>query len=71
MTEELQKLGEMEEFSLYSANNRLSGVVVNVAADSIASISEAFDGCYGVFHTSYFIDPHGLSGYTVSPLNLV
>ena len=70
MTKELQKLGEMEEFSLYSANNILSGVVVNVVVDSIASISEAFDGCYGVFHTS-FIDPHGLSGYTVSPLNLV
>ena len=71
MTKELQKLGEMEEFSLYSANNRLSGVVVNVATDSIASIYEDFDGCYGVFHTSSFIDPHGLSGYTVSPLNLV
>jgi hypothetical protein len=34
----------------------------------IESLQEAFQGCRGVFHTSAFIDPAGLSGYTVSLL---
>lgn len=34
----------------------------------IESLLEAFEGCRGVFHTSAFIDPAGLSGYTVSLL---
>ncbi|EOA24389.1 hypothetical protein CARUB_v10017639mg, partial [Capsella rubella] len=28
------------------------------------SLVDAFDGCYGVFHTSGFIDPSGVSGYS-------
>ena len=71
VTEEVQKLGEMEEFALYSSNNRLTAVVANVVADPIASLCEVFDGCYGVFHTSSFIDPYCLSGYTVSPLKII
>lgn len=69
-TGELQRVGEMEEFALYSANNKLTGVVANVVSDSTAALCEAFDGCYGVFHTSSFIDPHGLSGYTEHMVNL-
>ena len=70
--EEVQKLGEMEDFALYSRNyNRLSCVMEKVGIYYIGSLCETFDGCYGVFHTSSFIDPHGLSRYTVIPLNLV
>lgn len=32
----------------------------------VESLSQAFHGCRGVFHTSAFTDPAGLSGYTVS-----
>lgn len=29
------------------------------------SLANAFDGCRGVFHTSSFLDPSGLTGYSV------
>ena len=29
------------------------------------SLANAFEGCRGVFHTSSFIDPSGLTGYSV------
>lgn len=29
------------------------------------SLVNAFEGCRGVFHTSSFIDPSGLTGYSV------
>ena len=32
----------------------------------IGSLEKAFEGCRGVFHTTAFTDPAGLSGYTVS-----
>jgi hypothetical protein len=35
------------------------------------SLHRAFDGCAGVFHTSAFVDPGGMSGYTVSAPNSV
>lgn len=45
--------------------NKLESVVVAKMAD-LDSLGDAFSGCYAVFHTSSFIDPHGVSGYSVS-----
>lgn len=36
--------------------------------NDIESLSQAFNGCRGVFHTAAFVDPAGLSGYSVSLL---
>lgn len=41
--------------------------VITAKLTEIESLSMAFQGCRGVFHTSAFVDPAGLSGYTVSP----
>ncbi|KAH9330439.1 hypothetical protein KI387_002547 [Taxus chinensis] len=67
-TEELHKLREMEEFAAFS--NRVMGVVGNIAVDDASALSQVFDGCYGVFHTSSFIDPYGVSGFTEHMVNL-
>nr|UUJ74925.1 cinnamoyl-CoA reductase [Cephalotaxus hainanensis] len=67
-TDELHKLREMEEFAMHS--NRVMGVVGNIAVDDASTLSQMFDGCYGVFHTSSFIDPHGVSGFTEHMVNL-
>lgn len=40
--------------------------VVIAKPNEIQGLMEAFDGCCGVFHTSSFADPAGLSGYSVS-----
>lgn len=40
--------------------------VVMAKLTDIDSLEKAFEGCGGVFHTSAFTDPAGLSGYTVS-----
>lgn len=45
--------------------NQLEGVVV-AKMGSLDSLCEAFRGCHAIFHTSSFIDPHGISGYSVS-----
>ncbi|XP_010425566.1 PREDICTED: cinnamoyl-CoA reductase-like SNL6 [Camelina sativa] len=37
---------------------------VSAKLTEIESLVDAFDGCYGVFHTSGFIDPSGVSGYS-------
>uniref|UniRef100_A0A0C9RYK1 TSA: Wollemia nobilis Ref_Wollemi_Transcript_3657_1439 transcribed RNA sequence n=1 Tax=Wollemia nobilis TaxID=56998 RepID=A0A0C9RYK1_9CONI len=66
--DELQKLREMEEFATWS--DRAVGVVTNILAEDAAALSEVFEGCYGVFHTSSFIDPHGLSGFTEQMVRL-
>lgn len=34
----------------------------------MGSLCEAFEGCDAVFHTSSFIDPKGVTGYSVSQL---
>lgn len=44
--------------------NLLESVVVAKIEDS-ESLCDAFRGCHAVFHTSSFIDPHGISGYSV------
>ncbi|GLU01669.1 hypothetical protein SLE2022_189660 [Rubroshorea leprosula] len=43
--------------------NLLEDVVVAKMGD-LESLCDAFRGCHAVFHTSSFIDPHGISGYT-------
>ncbi|KAF6157383.1 hypothetical protein GIB67_004321 [Kingdonia uniflora] len=53
--EELEKLREMNF-------NRVSAVTAKMT--DVNSLFEAFNGCRGVFHTSAFIDPAGVSGYT-------
>jgi hypothetical protein len=45
--------------------NKLESVVVAKMKD-LDSLCDAFSGCHAVFHTSSFIDPHGISGYSVS-----
>lgn len=40
--------------------------VVMARLSEVESLTEAFNGCRGVFHTAAFVDPAGLSGYTVS-----
>lgn len=42
--------------------NLLESIVV-AKMENLDSLSEAFRGCDVVFHTSSFIDPHGISGY--------
>lgn len=63
---DIDKLREMETTGevMRSTSNNISVVVAKLT--EIESLSEAFQGCRGVFHTSAFIDPAGLSGYTVS-----
>lgn len=40
--------------------------IVIAKLSDVESLEKAFEGCRGVFHTSAFTDPAGLSGYTVS-----
>lgn len=46
----------------------IRGLESSVVADmkDVASLRRAFRGCHAVFHTSSFIDPWGISGYSVS-----
>ncbi|KAE8021534.1 hypothetical protein FH972_007417 [Carpinus fangiana] len=63
--EDINKLREMESSGeMGTSNNNVS--VVKAKLTEIESLLEAFEGCRGVFHTSAFIDPAGLSGYTKS-----
>ncbi|KAF4381561.1 cinnamoyl-CoA reductase-like SNL6 [Cannabis sativa] len=63
--EDLAKIEEME--SNYNSgnnnSNNISAIMANLT-DEESLLSEAFKDCRGVFHTSAFIDPAGLSGYT-------
>lgn len=43
---------------------QLESVVVARMVD-VQSLCDAFRGCHAIFHTSSFIDPSGISGYTV------
>lgn len=56
---------EMKELLREEEMKQLESVVVARMTD-LDSLCEAFRGCHAVFHTSSFIDPHGISGYTVS-----
>nr|GMC67412.1 cinnamoyl-CoA reductase-like SNL6 [Ipomoea batatas] len=54
---------EMKELLREEEMKQLESVVVARMTD-LDSLCEAFRGCHAVFHTSSFIDPHGISGYT-------
>ncbi|KAK6927988.1 3-beta hydroxysteroid dehydrogenase/isomerase [Dillenia turbinata] len=43
--------------------NRIESVVVAKTGE-LSSLCNAFRGSYAVFHTSSFIDPHGVAGYS-------
>ncbi|TQE02970.1 hypothetical protein C1H46_011334 [Malus baccata] len=63
--EDVEKLREMRTSG--STDDRISAVMAKLTDDDdVESLSQAFDGCRGVFHTSAFVDPAGLSGYTKS-----
>uniref|UniRef100_A0A0D9YH40 NAD-dependent epimerase/dehydratase domain-containing protein n=1 Tax=Oryza glumipatula TaxID=40148 RepID=A0A0D9YH40_9ORYZ len=66
--EDLDKLREMEMFG-EDGRDGVWTVMANVTDPE--SLHRAFDGCAGVFHTSAFVDPGGMSGYTVSAPNSV
>lgn len=55
--EDMKELLNEEEIS------QLESVVVAKMGD-VESLCDAFRGCHGIFHTSSFIDPRGISGYT-------
>lgn len=59
--EDLDKLREMEMFG-EDGRDGVWTVMANVMEPE--SLHRAFDGCAGVFHTSAFVDPGGMSGYT-------
>ncbi|KAF3537048.1 hypothetical protein F2Q69_00018822 [Brassica cretica] len=46
-----------------SYGNRITSVVSRLTETE--SLIKAFDGCDGVFHTAAFVDPAGISGYSV------
>ncbi|KAG6659495.1 cinnamoyl-CoA reductase-like SNL6 [Carya illinoinensis] len=63
--EDINKLREMESSGeMMTGSNNLSAVMAKLT--EIESLTEAFQGCRGVLHTSAFTDPAGLSGYTKS-----
>lgn len=58
--------GDDQMMGLGCENNKIS--VVMAKPTETQGLIEAFDGCRGVFHTSAFVDPSGISGYSVSSL---
>lgn len=62
MTEDLDKLREMGMFGEMGRDGVWT-VMANVM--DLDSLCRAFEGCVGVFHTSAFVDPSGVSGYSV------
>ncbi|XP_021299073.1 cinnamoyl-CoA reductase-like SNL6 isoform X2 [Herrania umbratica] len=62
--EDVEKLREMERSGdMMACKNKIS--VVMAKPTEIQGLMEAFDGCRGVFHTSAFADPDGISGYSL------
>ncbi|KAI3824004.1 hypothetical protein L1987_05451 [Smallanthus sonchifolius] len=61
----LREIENSEEIggSSRTTSNNLIGVVV-AKFNERRSLIEAFDGCCAVFHTTAFVDPSGLSGYS-------
>ncbi|KAF3444650.1 hypothetical protein FNV43_RR14343 [Rhamnella rubrinervis] len=62
--EDTENLREMERGQGMINRNAISVVMAKLT--EVESLSMAFQGCRGVFHTSAFVDPAGLSGYTKS-----
>ncbi|XP_059294145.1 cinnamoyl-CoA reductase-like SNL6 isoform X2 [Lycium ferocissimum] len=63
--EDLEKLREME-ISGEMRQSMNTVVAVMASLNDVESLSQAFNGCRGVFHTAAFVDPAGLSGYSKS-----
>ena len=62
--EDKEKVSEMEaDAETGSHGNRITSVVSRLT--EIERLIKAFDGCDGVFHTAAFVDPAGISGYSV------
>ncbi|KAG8384833.1 hypothetical protein BUALT_Bualt04G0159400 [Buddleja alternifolia] len=61
--EDVEKLREMEISGEMRLNDSFVEVVMAKLTE-VESLTEAFDGCRGVFHPAAFVDPAGLSGYT-------
>ncbi|KAK4417776.1 Cinnamoyl-CoA reductase-like SNL6 [Sesamum alatum] len=61
--EDVEKLREMGNSGEMRLNNSVVEVVMAKLTE-VESLTEAFDGCRGVFHTAAFVDPAGLSGYS-------
>lgn len=67
--EDLEKLREMEiTGEMGPSMNTVEAVMASL--NDVQSLSEAFNGCRGVFHTAAFVDPAGLSGYSVCVFTL-
>ncbi|KAK6913108.1 3-beta hydroxysteroid dehydrogenase/isomerase [Dillenia turbinata] len=63
--EDIEKIREMETTGERGGiTNRVEAVMGKLT--EIESLTAAFNGCRGVFHTSAFADPAGLSGYSKS-----
>ncbi|KAG5254567.1 tetraketide alpha-pyrone reductase [Salix suchowensis] len=61
--EDKEKLRELETSGeMRTSKNGILAVMAKLT--EVESLVEAFQGCHGVFHTSAFTDPAGLSGYT-------
>ncbi|CAK8533642.1 unnamed protein product [Lathyrus sativus] len=58
--DEIEKLREMERYEESNLE------IIMAKLSDVDSLVKAFEGCCGVFHTSAFTDPAGLSGYTKS-----
>lgn len=66
---DLEKVREMQiSGQMRGVDNTIEVVMANLA--EIQSLSEAFNGCLGVFHTAAFIDPAGVSGYSKSKVEV-
>ncbi|XP_020234719.1 cinnamoyl-CoA reductase-like SNL6 [Cajanus cajan] len=63
--EDIEKLREMERRGEVRATEGRLQVIMAKLSD-VDGLEKAFEGCRGVFHTSAFTDPAGLSGYTKS-----
>ncbi|KAG1346903.1 putative Cinnamoyl-CoA reductase-like SNL6 [Cocos nucifera] len=59
--EDLDKLRDMEMFNEIGRDD-VWAVMTNVM--DLDGLCRAFDGCTAVFHTSAFVDPGGVSGYS-------
>lgn len=61
----MEKLREMQASGeMIGSNNNVEAAMANLT--EFGSLLEAFNGCRAVFHTAAFIDPSGVSGYSVS-----
>ncbi|OIW12396.1 hypothetical protein TanjilG_04145 [Lupinus angustifolius] len=65
--EDIEKVKEMEMSGEMKRRRKSNIEVIMVKlSDNVQCLEKAFEGCSALFHTSSFIDPVGLSGYTKS-----